>query len=207
MATTHLKVFAGWTSLALAAISALEIMQKSSMREEQNIDLRHKYTYQQHVNSTAFGKEDNYVEEVYWIGDTQYRKRDGKIKKRTETPDDRKKQKELRLKVPEAFTFKLIGEEQVNGRDCYRIEAEPKPGFKELSSVRGTLWVDKLDFEWAKIDAELVAPLSAKLGFFKAEKGTHFNLEQARVNNEVWFPLKLSVHAGGRAAYFFKGNS
>ena len=142
------------------------------------------------MESTAFGKADNYVEEVYWIGDTQYRKRDGKIKKRTETADDRKKQKELRLKVPEAFTFKLIGEEQVNGRDCYRIEAEPKPGFQELSSVRGTLWVDKLDFEWAKIDAELVAPLSAKLGFFKAEKGTHFNLEQAPRQQRGLVPSK-----------------
>ncbi len=180
-------------------------MRRSCEREEKNIDLRRQYTYSQAIASTIFGKQENYVEDVYYIGDTRHNRRNGKIKKRKESASDRKEQQEFRRKVPEAYHFKLIGEEPVNGRTCYKIEAEPKPGFKELSKVRGTVWIDKAQYEWAKIDAELIEPMSFSLGLFKASKGTKFNMELGLVNNEVWFPQKLKVHAAARVAYFKNG--
>jgi len=52
----------------------------------------------------------------------------------------------------EAFDFRLVGEEIVDGRPAYVLEATPHPGYhasgkygKLLSRVQGKLWVDKQD--------------------------------------------------------------
>ena len=62
----------------------------------------------------------------------------------------------------EAFDFHLIGEEVVDGRPAYVLEAMPHPGYhahgkygKMLSKVAGKLWVDKQDFGWIKVDGEV----------------------------------------------------
>ena len=54
--------------------------------------------------------------------------------------------------VPKAFDFQLVGEEAVNGRPAYVLQATPHPGYhargkygRMFSKVAGKLWVDKQD--------------------------------------------------------------
>ena len=62
---------------------------------------------------------------------------------------ERREEQEFRDQFANGFTFRLVGEEPVAGRPCYRIHAEPKPGFpmkgdaKILSKLKGDLWIDK----------------------------------------------------------------
>ena len=143
-------------------------------------------------------------------------------KRRRESEGDRRKrlakqarnlqeERELRLQIPDAFTFTLVGEEAVRGRPCWRIQAEPKPGFrprgdeaKMLPKIRGTLWVDQKDYEWARIEAETVDTIGVGFGLFRIGKGARLGLEQGLVNGEFWTPMQFRV-SGNARAFFVKG--
>src|SRR5579872_7282636 len=110
------------------------------------------------------------------------RKQKEKLDKlKRETPEQRterlRKQAEedtsLVREVPKAFDFRLLGEEVVNGRLAYVLQATPHPGYqaqgkygKMFSKVGGKLWVDKQDFGWIKVDGRVIQPFS--LGLFLA---------------------------------------
>ncbi len=107
------------------------------------------------------------------------RKQERKLEKsirevQKETPRQREKrlakrekrqaeERELREEIPEAFDFRLIGEERIGDMDTWVIEAEPRPDYepqdrrtKFLSKVRGILWISKQDYGWVKADAETI---------------------------------------------------
>lgn len=94
-----------------------------------------------------------------------------------------------------AFDFKLIGEQQVNGREVWVLNATPRTGYrpksrdaKVLTGMRGKLWVDKKDYQWVKVEAEVFRPVSFGLFIAKVGVGTRLTLEQEPVSANVWFP-------------------
>ena len=106
----------------------------------------------------------------------QQRKEKEKLDKlKRETPAQRterlRKQAEdntsLVREVPKAFDFRLVGEEVVNGRPAYVLQATPHPGYqaqgkygKMFAKVEGKLWVDKQDLGWIKADGQVIQPFS-----------------------------------------------
>jgi hypothetical protein len=73
--------------------------------------------------------------------------------------------------VPKAFDFQLVGEEVVNGRPAYVLQATPHPGYHAqgkygsmFPKVAGKLWVDKQDLGWIKVEGQVIHPLS--VGYF-----------------------------------------
>ena len=95
-------------------------------------------------------------------------------KLKRETPEQRaeriRKQEEentsLVREVPKAFDFQLVGEEVVNGRPAYVLQATPRPGYhpqgkygKMFSKLEGKLWVDKQDLGWIKVDGQVIQPI------------------------------------------------
>ncbi|HXB21510.1 MAG TPA: hypothetical protein VNV88_09015 [Candidatus Solibacter sp.] len=114
--------------------------------------------------------------------------------------------------VINAYDFRMAGEEQVEGRDVYVIEAVPRKDFHPtqphadiLSKIRGKAWIDKQDYGWVKIQAEVIDTIS--FGFFLARihKGSHLELEQGRVNNEIWLPRRIVVDASARLMLLMNG--
>jgi len=53
---------------------------------------------------------------------------------------------------PSNYQFQLVGEEQLDNRPCYVVEATPTRKAKYL--FRGKVWIDSQDFAVAKIDGE-----------------------------------------------------
>jgi len=99
-----------------------------------------------------------------------------------------------------AFDFKLVGEQKVNGREVWVLDATPRKGYqpksrdaKVLTGMRGKLWVDKRDYQWVKVEAEVFRPISFGLFFAKVRVGTRLTLEQAPVSTSVWFPRHFRV--------------
>src|ERR1051325_4708447 len=86
--------------------------------------------------------------------------------RREETPEQRQRriadwerrvqqQREPVKELPDAFDFRMAGEEQLNGGDTWIIDAAPKPGYKPKSSgasffpkVKARLWIAKSDYQW-----------------------------------------------------------
>ena len=139
-------------------------------------------------------------------------------KRKNESESDRKKREQKQEKeredgrkfvkeVADAYDFKLVGTEPLDGRDAWVIDGEPRPGFqphmkesKFLSKFRGRVWVDKGDLQLAKMNVECLDTISLGLFLARFHKGSRFTLEQTRVNDEVWLPRQLAVKVDVRLA-------
>ena len=114
----------------------------------------------------------------------------------------------------EAFDFKLVGEENVKGHDCWVLDAKPKLDFhphnretKVLTGMAGKLWVDKSTYQWVKVSAEVMRPVSFYGFFAKVGPGTRFLLEQEPVAGNLWLPKHFSVHVSASALGFINQSS
>ncbi len=114
----------------------------------------------------------------------------------------------------DAFTFSLAGEATIDGHSCWVLDAAPKPDYqsknrdtKVLSGMKGRLWVDKAQYEWVRIDAEVIHPVSLYGIVAKVGPGTRFFLEQAPVAGNLWLPKHFSVKVNASALGFINENS
>jgi hypothetical protein len=110
--------------------------------------------------------------------------------------------------VLEGFDFQLVGEEIVDGRPAYVIEATPHPGYhtpnkygRLLSNVEGKLWVDKQDFGWVKADGEVTQAFSLGLFVARVQRGSHIVLQQTSVGDAVWLPQRIELRASARILF------
>lgn len=142
--------------------------------------------------------------------------------RRKETPEERarrvaewerKRQRQMEplRELPEAFVFRLLGEESLDGRELYVIEGKPRPGYQPRSKgaryfpkLQGKIWVDKETYNWVKTEAEVIDTISYGLFLARLAKGAHLSFEQARVNNEVWLPKRVHAEASARLALLRK---
>jgi hypothetical protein len=136
-------------------------------------------------------------------------------KRKNESEADRQKREKQEAKdqeegrkwvreIADAYNFKLAGSENIEGRDNWVIQGEPRPGFQPhlkyanyLPDFHGRVWIDKEDLQLTKMDVECVNTASWGLFVARVHKGSRFIVEQTRVNDEVWLPkheaVKLSV--------------
>jgi len=110
--------------------------------------------------------------------------------------------------ILEAFDFQLIGEEVVDGRTAYVLQATPHPGYrahgkfgKMFSKVEGKLWVGKQDLGWIKVDGEVTQSFSMGLFVARVQRGSHIILEQTCVGDAVWVPKRLEIRASARILF------
>jgi hypothetical protein len=116
--------------------------------------------------------------------------------------------------IPEAFDFRLVREESVDSRPVYVIEGTPRPGYRPRSAdarillpkLKLTVWIDKTNLNWARIDAEVIDTITWGLCLFKLSPGARFELHQTLVNDEVWLPRYTRVAGSARVAFVKKLN-
>lgn len=130
---------------------------------------------------------------------------------KNEAAQRRREQRRFLREVPEAFTFRLLGTEQVSGKTTWVIQADPKPGYrpkdsraKLLQKVRGKLWVAQEDYNWAKAEMQVIDTLSFGFGLLRIAPGGTLHFEQMRMNDEVWVPSLVTVRADARLGYLKK---
>jgi hypothetical protein len=132
--------------------------------------------------------------------------------KRLAENDRKREQQEARMReVLQAFDFRLAGEDHLDGREQYVLEATPHRGYQPhsrqiawLPRVKGKLWVDHQDYHWVKIEAEVIDTISFGAFLVRLEKGSRLAAEQTRVNDEVWLPKRLEAEASARLALLKK---
>jgi hypothetical protein len=147
---------------------------------------------------------------------TEKRKSDEDLDKlKHETPDEQtarlikdQENRSFLRDVLDAFDFHLIGEEVVDGRPAYVLQATPHPGYhahgkygKMFDKVEGKLWIDKQDFGWIKVDGEVTQSFSMGLFVARVQRGSHIILEQTCVGDAVWMPKLLEVRASARILF------
>ncbi len=88
--------------------------------------------------------------------------------------------------LPAAMNYRVLGTETREGRVLDVIALEPRPGYvpkgmraRAFAKLRGKLWLDRVDNEIAKVEAEVFDSVNVGFGpLARIEKGTRFELER-----------------------------
>jgi hypothetical protein len=115
------------------------------------------------------------------------------------------KQREFIEEIPEAFTFRIVGEENLRNRPAWIVTLTPKPGYIPTSSraellkhMDGKLWIDKQDLQWAKAEAHVIDTISIGLILARISPGARITLDMERVAPGLWMPRKISINGVAR---------
>jgi hypothetical protein len=139
-----------------------------------------------------------------------------KLRNQSEEEHEKKLAKEKREReqgraflrdVVNAYDFKLVGEETIDGADTWVIEATPRKDFHPtqphadmLSKIKGKVWIEKKEYNWVKAEAESIDTISFGLFLARVHPGSRFSFEQTHLNNEVWLVRRLYINGGARLA-------
>ena len=196
----------------------------------------HELTQQQQLDKRGkVSKENTELNEIVILGGRPYSRlleRDGRAlsqkdadkeqakldkeaaKRAKETDRDRAKFEKDRLEerrftreIPDAFIFRLLGEETMDGLPVWKIQADPKPGYKPrqrradlLSKVRGTMWIEQAGYQWVRAEIDVVDTISWGFFVLRIPAGARISFLQTRVNEEVWLPRQIHVRADAKLA-------
>ena len=150
-------------------------------------------------------KEDDKIQKII---DKRKNESDEDRRKRLEKEEKgREEDRKFVLEIADAFNFRLIGSEVLDGHDTWVLEGEPRPGYeprqrgaKILSKFKGRVWIDKAEAQWVKLDVTAIDTISVGFVLARIHKGTHAVIEMTRVNDEVWLPKHVQFHVEVRLA-------
>lgn len=127
---------------------------------------------------------------------------------------DRKRDHFLMDQLVNAFNFRLLGEQMLGSYEVYVLKATPRPGYKPpnmqaqaLTGMQGELWIEKNTFQWVKVEAEVVHPVSIEGLLARVEPGTRFELEKMPVTDSVWLPKHFAMTSHAKILSVFTHNA
>ena len=169
------------------------------------------------INDKPLSKAQEQQEEQKMRAEIEKRKRESKsdrAKRVAKYEKERRQDHAMIAEMAKAFDFKLTGSERINGHETWVFDATPKPGYvpksrdaKVLPGMKGKLWVDKQQYQWMKVQGEVIRPVSFYGVLAKVSPGTRFMLEQEPVNATLWLPKHLSMTVKASALGFLNQNS
>ena len=150
-------------------------------------------------------KEDEKIQKII---DKRKNESDSEREKRLKKEQkDREHNREFVREVADAYNFTYVGTEDLQGREAYVIDAQPRPGFeahthegKILPKFRFRLWLDRAEGQWVKLDATCIDTVSFGLFIARIHQGSRVLVETTRVNDEVWLPQHIAVHFDAKLA-------
>jgi hypothetical protein len=103
-----------------------------------------------------------------------------------------------------------LGRETRDGRVYAKLLLQPKPGFQPrsrsaeiLTHARATIWIDEASSQLAGGSAEIIKDISFGGGILgKIYRGGHFEMQQAEIAPDVWFPRRYQYDFVGRKFLF-----
>ncbi|MFY9559129.1 MAG: hypothetical protein WAQ52_02745 [Terriglobales bacterium] len=147
-------------------------------------------------------------ERIQKITDKRKNESESDRRKRLEKEEkDREDGRKFVLEIADAYNFRLVGAEVLDGRETWVLDADPRPGYqpkyreaKVLPKLRGRIWIDRSEMQWMKFDVTTTDTISFGLFLARIHKGTRIVVEATRVNEEVWLPKHVAVHIDVRLA-------
>lgn len=127
---------------------------------------------------------------------------------------DRKRDNEMMQQLTKAFNFTYTGKQRLRGFAVYVLKAKPRPGYQPpnmetqvLPGMQGQLWIDQKSFQWVKVTAQVVQPVSIEGFLAKVEPGTQFELEMSPVAGNIWQVSHFSMKSKAKILDIFKHGS
>jgi hypothetical protein len=100
---------------------------------------------------------------------------------------------------------------QLGARDTIAVDYEGDPSARTrnraeevIRDLRGTVWVDENDRMLVRAEGYFANGFKIGAGLLVSiQKGTRFEMNQKKVNEEVWSPAHIEAHGAARALLFF----
>jgi hypothetical protein len=123
---------------------------------------------------------------------------------------ERQRDQMMMAQLTKAFTFRLLAERRQNSRNVFVLRATPNQAYKPptmetqvLAGMQGELWIDKQTFQWVKVTAQVIRPVSIEGFLARVEPGTYFELEKMPVANGVWLPRQFRMRSRSKILSVF----
>lgn len=107
--------------------------------------------------------------------------------------------------LPNAYNFAPMGEEIVDGRPAWILAVTPRTDFVPttphggmLKHIKGRLWIDKQDVQWAKAEAHVIDPISIGWILARIGEGAQIGLDMERVVDGLWMPKRIDIDGTAR---------
>ena len=148
-----------------------------------------------------------------------------KAKRRRESPEqrasriakyqtERNRDHALLAELTKAFDFTLSDQKTMANGSAYLLKATPRPGYRPptketqvLTGMEGQLWIDAESFQWIKVEAHVIRPVSIEGFLARVEPGTCFELEKMPVAPGLWFAKHFAMRSRARILYAFRHRS
>ena len=102
--------------------------------------------------------------------------------------------------LPNAYDCTPMGEGMVDGRPAWILGVTPRAGFVPttpqggmLRHIKGKLWIDKQDVQWARAEAHVIDPISIGWILARIGEGAQIELNMARVMDGLWMPERINI--------------
>ena len=106
---------------------------------------------------------------------------------------ERKRDHAMMEQLTKAFNFTYIGQRRVRGFNVWVLKAKPRPGYQPpnletqvLPGMQGQLWIDQKTYQWVRVTAQVVHPVSIEGFLARVEPGTQFEMEMSPVGGNIW---------------------
>ncbi len=126
---------------------------------------------------------------------------------------DRNRDHLLMNQLAVAFNFKLTGEEKFGPYKVFVLKAKIRPEYNPpnrdaevLTGMEGELWIDEQTFQWVKVEAHVIQPVTIEGFLARVEPGTRFELEKTPVANGVWLRQHFAMHSRAKILFLFAHN-
>lgn len=123
---------------------------------------------------------------------------------------DRDRDHLLTQQLTQAFDFRLVGQRRLDSRSVYLLDATPRPDYRPpnteaevLTGMQGKLWIDSQTYQWVKVEATVVHPVSIAGFLARVEPGTHFELEKMPVADGIWLPKHFEMRSSSKIFFLF----
>jgi hypothetical protein len=147
--------------------------------------------------------------------DLQKRIEDAERKRKQITAAERERNQAERMRrenqiiddVFGVYEIEIAGREDMAGRPTILLKFRPgqtsyKPKTSEgknMLHVAGKAWIDEQDHQVARVELEVIDPISIGLGILaKLQKGASIVSERRKFNDEIWLPVKTDVTLNAR---------
>jgi len=150
-------------------------------------------------------KEDEKIKKII-----EKRKNEGesdRLKRREKQDKEQEQGRQFVKEISDAYNFRSVGAENLDGRETLVIDGDPRPGYeprmkdaKFLPKFRFRVWLDQAEKQWVKLDIHCIDTVSVGLFLLRLHQGSNIQIEQVRVNDEVWLPRHIAIMLDARLA-------
>jgi hypothetical protein len=126
----------------------------------------------------------------------------------------RKSDHMMMSQLSKGFDFKIDGTRVVGERNVWILTATPKPGYRPpnmdcqvLPGMKGEMWIDQETYEWVKVTAQVIRPVSIEGFLAEVEPGTRFEIEKTPVAVGLWQISHFSMQSRAKVLHLIKRNS